>query len=116
MRQAALDSIRARMLIRAFRVRGHLGANLDPLGLSGGTRHPDLDPATYGFAPADFDRAIFLDGALGPASMTIREILAFVNEVYCGRIGYEYMHIQSPEQRNWMGLRIEAPDRLLLDL
>ena len=109
-RQAALDSIRARMMIRAYRVRGHLGANLDPLGLAGATRHPDLDPASYGFTLADYDRPIFLDRALGPESMTLRDVLAFVNEVYCSRIGYEYMHIQSPEQRNWLQVRIETPE------
>ncbi len=109
-RQAALDSIRARMMIRAYRVRGHLGANLDPLGLAGATRHPDLDPASYGFTPADYDRLVFLDHALGPESMTVREVLAFLNEMYCGAIGYEYMHIQAPEQRNWLQVRIEAPE------
>jgi 2-oxoglutarate dehydrogenase E1 component len=109
-RQAALDSIRARLMIRAFRVRGHLGANLDPLGLAGGTRHPDLDPASYGFAAADHDRPIFLDGTLGPQAMTLREVMVLVNEIYCGSIGYEYMHIQSLEQRDWLQVRIEAPE------
>ena len=107
---ATLDSVRARMMVRAYRVRGHLYAKLDPLGLAGATRHPDLDPASYGFTAADCDRPIFLDRALGPESMTLHEVLAKLEATYCDRIGWEYMHIQAPEQRDWLQVRIEAPE------
>ena len=115
-RAAALDIIRARMLIRAYRVRGHLGANLDPLGLAGGEPHPELDPAYYGFAETDYDRPIFLDNSLGKEQMTVREILDFLRRTYSSTIGYEFMHIQVPEQRAWLQVRIEDPERLLLDV
>ncbi|MDA0653915.1 MAG: 2-oxoglutarate dehydrogenase E1 component, partial [Proteobacteria bacterium] len=109
-RDAALDSIRARMMIRAYRVRGHLGASLDPLGIAGGERYQELDPAYYGFGDGDMDRPIFLDRALGDEFMTARDIVARLRETYCGTIGYEYMHIQDPAVRNWLQVRIEDKD------
>jgi 2-oxoglutarate dehydrogenase E1 component len=107
--QAARDSIRAMNLIRAYRVRGHLIASLDPLGLTVRTSHPDLDPATYGFTEADFDRPIFVNNLLGFATATLREILAALKATYCGHVGVEYMHIQELEQRQWIQARIEVP-------
>ncbi len=71
-----INSIRALMLIRAYRVRGHLEAKLDPLGQQVPRHHPELDPATYGFTPADYDKPIFIDNLLGRETATIREILA----------------------------------------
>ncbi len=109
-KSSALDVIRARMLIRAYRVRGHLDANLDPLGLVVSERHPELDPAYYGFTEADFDRPIFLDNALGKEQMTVREIVDFLRRTYASNIGYEFMHIQVPEQRAWLQVRIEDPE------
>src|SRR5579875_3299140 len=79
-RAAALDSLRALMLIRAYRVRGHLEAKLDPLGLQTPKPHAELDPRTYGFTEADYDRPIFIDHVLGRESATIREILAILRE------------------------------------
>ncbi|MBX6321569.1 MAG: 2-oxoglutarate dehydrogenase E1 component [Rhodospirillaceae bacterium] len=105
---AARDSIRALMLIRAYRVRGHLEADLDPLGLKPREPHPELDPATYGFGEADMDRPIFIDNVLGLTRATLREILAVVRATYCGRIGVEYMHIQDPAQKSWIQERIEG--------
>ncbi len=105
---AARDSIRALMLIRAYRVRGHLEADLDPLGLKPREPHPELDPATYGFGDADMDRPIFIDNVLGLMRPTLREILAVVRDTYCGRIGVEYMHIQDPGQKSWIQERIEG--------
>jgi len=96
---ATLDSIRALMLIRAYRVRGHLIANLDPLGLEGEKHHPELDPHTYGFTDADFDRPIYVDGVLGLRWATLREVMAVVKQTYCDRIGIEFMHISTPEQK-----------------
>jgi 2-oxoglutarate dehydrogenase E1 component len=107
-RAAALDSLRALMLIRAYRVRGHLEAKLDPLGLQTPKSHPELDPATYGFGPGDLDRPIFIDNVLGRESATIREITGIVRASYCGPIGVEFMHIQDPEQKAWIQRRIEG--------
>jgi len=107
-RSATVDSIRALMLIRAYRVRGHLEAQLDPLGLVAVDPHPELDPATYGFTEADMDRPIFIDGVLGLETATMREILARVRAIYCGKIGVEFMHIQDPEQKRWIQERIES--------
>ncbi len=113
---AARDSLRALMLIRAYRVRGHLEARLDPLGLQVPKPHPELDPATYGFSEADYDRPIFIDQVLGRQTASIREILAILRETYCGPIGVEFMHIQDPEQKAWIQRRIEgAPWRSSFD-
>ncbi len=115
-RAATLDSLRALMMIRVYRVRGHLEAKLDPLGLTVPKPHPELDPATYGFAAADMDRPIFIDNVLGRETATPREILAVLRETYCGPIGVEYMHIQDPEQKDWLQKRIEgAPWSTLID-
>ena len=108
-RQATLDSIRALMLIRAYRVRGHLYARLDPLGLHEPEHHPELDPATYGFGEEDWDRPIFIDGVLGRERASMREIVAAVHGIYCSSIGVEFMHIQDPDQKAWIQKRIERP-------
>ena len=89
-RAATLDSIRALMLIRSYRVRGHLIARFDPLGLEGNTFHPELEPKSYGFSESDLDRPIFIDYVLGLETATIREILQVVRETYCGSIGVEF--------------------------
>ena len=107
-RAATLDSIRALMLIRAYRVRGHLQAQLDPLGLKQPAHHVELDPATYGFTEADMDREIFIDGVLGRETATMREILTILRASYCGPIGLEFMHIQDPTQKAWLQQRIEG--------
>ena len=107
-RAATLDSIRALMLIRVYRVRGHLEAQLDPLGLRQPGYYAELDPATYGFTEADMDRPIFIDGILGLETATMREILAILRASYCGQIGVEFMHIQDPAQKAWIQRRIEG--------
>ena len=108
LRAAATDSVRALMLIRAYRVRGHLEANLDPLGLKPREPHPELDPRSYGFTEADMDRPIFIDNVLGLETATLRQIVQIVRETYCGNIGIEYMHIQDPPQKAWIQERIES--------
>ncbi|MBK5933273.1 2-oxoglutarate dehydrogenase E1 component [Rhodovulum imhoffii] len=108
MKRAVLDSIRALMLIRAFRIRGHLEAHLDPLGLRNPDPHPELDPAAYGFTEADLDRPIFLDNVLGLQVASIREILTIVRRTYCGTFALQYMHISDPEQSAWLKERIEG--------
>ncbi|HWK44115.1 MAG TPA: 2-oxoglutarate dehydrogenase E1 component [Stellaceae bacterium] len=107
-RKATTDSIRALMLIRSYRVRGHLRANLDPLGLQKPAEHTELNPATYGFEEADMDRPIFIDGVLGLETASIRQIVGVLRETYCGKIGVEYMHIQDPVQKAWIQERIEG--------
>ncbi len=107
-RRAVLDSIRALMLIRSYRVRGHLEAQLDPLGLTQPKPHPELDPKTYGFTEADLDRPIFLDMVLGKDTATLREIITICRASYCGSIGVEFMHIQDPEQKSWIQRRVEG--------
>jgi 2-oxoglutarate dehydrogenase E1 component len=110
-RQAALDSIRAMMLIRLYRVRGHLSANLDPLGLVKRPLHPDLLPETHDFGPNDLDRPIFLNGALGFDYGTVRELLKVLQLNYCGNVGVEYMHINDREERAWIQGKIEGRDK-----
>jgi 2-oxoglutarate dehydrogenase E1 component len=107
--QATRDSIRALMLIRAYRIRGHLAANLDPLGLEPSREHPELDPRSYGFADGDFDRRIFLDHVLGLEFGTLRQILAILKRTYCQTLGVEFMHISDPAQKGWLQERIEGP-------
>ncbi len=106
-RQATLDSIRALMMIRSYRVRGHLKANLDPLGLAPIREHSELDPKSYGFDDGAMDRAIFINYALGLESATLREILDIVTRTYCGSIGVEYMHMQGPEEKAWIQQMVE---------
>ncbi|WP_453976995.1 2-oxoglutarate dehydrogenase E1 component [Brevundimonas sp. Marseille-Q4549] len=110
-RAAAHDSIRALMLIRAYRVRGHLQANLDPLGIEQPVENPELTPEFYGFSGADLDRPIYLDGVLGLQTGTIREVLAILKRTYCGNIGIQYMHIAEPEEKSWLQERFEGPDK-----
>jgi 2-oxoglutarate dehydrogenase E1 component len=107
-RAATIDSIRALMMIRAYRVRGHLEANLDPLGLAKREPHPELDYHSYGFTDADLDREIYIDNVLGLESATLRQIVRAVRATYCGNIGVEYMHIQVPARKAWIQERIES--------
>ncbi|MBP7063457.1 2-oxoglutarate dehydrogenase E1 component [Ferrovibrio sp.] len=110
-RAAALDTIRAAMLIRNYRIRGHLMANLDPLGIQAPGAHPELEPATYGFSEADMDRPIFIDFMLGLETASLREILAILRRTYCSTIGVEFMHIYHQEQKAWIQARIEGRDK-----
>ncbi|MBV9586716.1 MAG: 2-oxoglutarate dehydrogenase E1 component [Alphaproteobacteria bacterium] len=105
--QAALDSIRALNLIRSYRVRGHLEADLDPLKLEQRQPHNELDYHTWGFTDADLDREIFINNLFGRQRATLREIIAILRECYCGRIGIEYMHIQVLAERQWIQQKFE---------
>jgi len=109
-RRAAEDSVRAMMLIRTYRVRGHLAARLDPLGLSRMDVPPDLTASYHGFTDADLDRPIFLFGTLGFEQATVREIVRVLQETYCGHIGFEYMHISDVEERRFIQDRIESAE------
>jgi len=105
---AARDTLGARLLIRAYRTRGHLVAKLDPLELTTRREHPELKPKTYGFTKADYDRPIYIGGAFGVEFATVRQLLDVLKRTYCSTIGAEYMHISDPEQRAWIQERIEG--------
>ncbi len=108
---AVRDSIRALMLIRSYRVRGHLAADLDPLGIAKRLPHSELQPESYGFGENDLDRLIYLDHVLGLEMATMRQILDIVRRTYCSKIGVEFMHISVPEQKAWIQERIEGADK-----
>lgn len=105
--QATLDSIRALRLIRAFRVNGHLIADLDPLQLSQKNHHPELDYRNYGFNESDLEKSIFIDGSLGLDNAKLKEIIKILHETYSSSIGVEFLHIQDPDQKQWVQERIE---------
>ncbi|MFV1875057.1 2-oxoglutarate dehydrogenase E1 component [Nioella sp.] len=107
-KRAVLDSIRALMIIRAYRIRGHLVADLDPLGMRDATPHPELDPKSYGFTEADMDRPIFIDNVLGLQVASMRQIVDIVKRTYCGTFALQYMHISNPEEAGWLKERIEG--------
>src|SRR5438128_6598295 len=109
--RATRDSVRALMLIRAYRIRGHYHANLDPLGLEPPKESVELDPRSYGFSEADYDRKIFLDHVLGLEFATLNEIVAILRRTYCQTLGVEFMHIADPAQKAWIQERIEGPDK-----
>src|SRR5213082_3670265 len=109
--QATRDSVRALMLIRAYRMRGHFHANLDPLGIEAPRDREELDPRSYGFVEGDFDPTIFLDHVLGMEYASLREIVAICERTYCQTLGVEFMHISNAAQKSWIQERIEGPDK-----
>ena len=106
--RSTIDSVRAIMMIRAYRIRGHLIADLDPLQLQEKHYHPELNPETYGFKKEDRNRKIFLDNVLGFEYATINEILEILLKTYCAKIGIEFMHMSDPEEKKWIQERIEG--------
>ncbi len=110
--QQTRDSVRAIMMIRAYRMRGHLHANLDPLGIATPPEdYDELSPESYGFSEADYDRPIFLDNVLGLEFGTIRQMLEILTRTYCSTLGVEFMHISDPEEKGWIQARIEGADK-----
>ncbi|MBN7762363.1 2-oxoglutarate dehydrogenase E1 component [Nitratireductor aquimarinus] len=110
--QATRDSVRAIMMIRAYRMRGHLHADLDPLGIAKPLEdYNELSPEAYGFTEADYDRPIFIDHVLGLETATIREMLDILKRTYCSTLGVEFMHISNPAEKAWIQERIEGPDK-----
>jgi 2-oxoglutarate dehydrogenase E1 component len=109
--QATRDSVRALMMIRAYRMRGHFHANLDPLGLTVVENPEELEPASYGFTEADLDRKIFIDHVLGLEFATVREMVAILKRTYCSTLGIEFMHISDPAEKSWIQERIEGVDK-----
>tara|TARA_E500000178_G_scaffold44931_1_gene40078 strand:- start:460 stop:3348 length:2889 start_codon:yes stop_codon:yes gene_type:complete len=110
-KEASKDSVRAIMLIRAYRIRGHLIANLDPLSIQKKEEHPELIPETYGFSKKDYKRKIFLDGVLGLQYADLNQILDILKRTYCSAIGYEFMHMGDPEEKAWIRNRIEGQEK-----
>ncbi len=110
-KQASQDSVRAIMLIRAYRIRGHLISNLDPLSIQEKKQHSELKPETYGFTKKDYKRKIFLDGVLGLQYGDLNQILGILKKTYCSNIGYEFMHMSDPEEKAWIRDRIEGPEK-----
>jgi 2-oxoglutarate dehydrogenase E1 component len=95
-------------LINNFRVRGHLMADLDPLKVKEPQTHPELDPATYGLTIWDNDREFLTGGLAGRDRMILGDILHTLRDAYCRTMGIEYMHIQEPDQKEWIQSRIEG--------
>ena len=110
-KEASKDSVRAIMLIRAYRIRGHLIANLDPLSIQEKKEHPELKPETYGFSKKDYKRKIFLDGVLGLQYADLNQIIKILKKTYCSSIGYEFMHMGDPDEKAWIRNRIEGPEK-----
>ena len=107
------DSISAVALIRAYRLRGHLLASLDPLEMRVSEYLDELHPDFYGFKKQNYDKKIFLNGIINRKYATIKDILKFMKKTYCGKIGYEFMHISNPEERIWFRDRIEQDENAL---
>src|SRR4029079_13487637 len=99
------------MLIRAYRIRGHFHAKLDPLGLEPEKHEEELDPRSYGFNEGDMDRKIYLDKVLGLEFASMREIVGILRRTYCQTLGVEFMHISNAAQKTWIQERIEGRDK-----
>ncbi|NES15840.1 MULTISPECIES: multifunctional oxoglutarate decarboxylase/oxoglutarate dehydrogenase thiamine pyrophosphate-binding subunit/dihydrolipoyllysine-residue succinyltransferase subunit [unclassified Micromonospora] len=97
---------RVHELIHAYRVRGHLMADTDPLEFKI-RKHPDLDVLEHGLTLWDLDRTFPVNGFAGRQRMKLRSILGVLRDSYCRRVGIEYMHIQDPEERRWIQERVE---------
>ena len=108
--RAAGNSIRAMMLIRTYRVRGHLEADLDPLKLSKRELPADLTPEFHGFKADELDDPVYLGGALGLKTATVHELVGILRKNYCGPVGLEYMHINDLEERRFLQERMEGQE------
>ena len=111
------NSLRARLLIRAYRIAGHLKADLDPLKLTKKQNIPDFDPKTYGLEENDMNKEVFIDGVIGINRIKLNELIRILEKYYCGRIGTQFMHIQDKEQRDWIMDKIEnvKPDEIFTE-
>ncbi|MCP5383651.1 MAG: 2-oxoglutarate dehydrogenase E1 component [Altererythrobacter sp.] len=109
---AAGDSIRAMLLVRLYRVRGHLAANLDPLGLSHREEPDDLKLEWHGFAGQE-DREVYVGGVFGFEWVTVGELYRVLRQTYCGHVGLEYMHISDTEERRFLQDKFESPEETI---
>ena len=110
---AACDSIRAMLLIRTYRVRGHMAADLDPLDQAQREVPADLTPEWHGIGADEMDRPVFLGGVLGLERASFREIVDVLRANYCGPVGLEYMHIADVEERRFLQDRMEGQDKAI---
>lgn len=110
-RKAARQSVQATMMIRAYRMRGHLYAKLDPLGIAKGPDINELDPRHFGFGEDEMDQPIFIDYMLGLETATVREMVDILKRTYCSTLGVEFMHVSNPDEKAWLQVRIEGPDK-----
>ena len=101
-------TLQVNRLINMHRVRGHLIADLDPLGFKSTDLHSELDPATYGLTIWDLDREFVTNGLAGQDRMALGDLLGVLRDAYCRTIGVEYMHIQEPDQKLWIQSRVEG--------
>ncbi|MDX3095481.1 multifunctional oxoglutarate decarboxylase/oxoglutarate dehydrogenase thiamine pyrophosphate-binding subunit/dihydrolipoyllysine-residue succinyltransferase subunit [Streptomyces sp. ME19-03-3] len=108
-REAAVKAVRVAALIHAYRVRGHLAADTDPLATGPAAGHPELDIAAFGLRDEHLTAEFVVDGFAGRATMTLSDVLGVLRSAYCGTVGTEYMHIQGSEERRWLRERIEVP-------
>lgn len=99
-------SAHVELMINAYRVRGHLLASTNPLGFAS-YYYPELDPAYYGFTIWDLDRVFHAEDLWEKNNLPLREIIERVRDTYCCNIGFEFMHIQDPEKKNWIKQRLE---------
>lgn len=95
-------------LINAYRVRGHLIADLDPLASTEPTTHAELDPISYGLSIWDLDRDFYTGGLAGKDFMSLGSILGVLRDAYCRQVGVEYMHIQNPDEKRWIQQNVEG--------
>ena len=107
------QSVKAIALIRAYRIRGHLIANLDPLGMMERKYLNELHPSHHGFQKEDYNKKIYLREYLDSKYATINEILSFLKKTYCSTIGAEYMHISDPNEKKWFRERMEKKENQL---
>jgi len=107
------NTIRAIALIRAYRIRGHLIANLDPLGIMERKYLHELHPSDHGFIKEDYDKKIFLHSYLDKGYSTVNEIISSLKKIYCSTIGVEYMHISDPIEKVWFRNRMEKEENQL---
>jgi len=107
------NTIRAIALIRAYRIRGHLIANLDPLGMMERKYLHELHPSDHGFIKEDYDKKIFLYSYMDKGYSTVNEIISSLKKIYCSTIGVEYMHISDPIEKVWFRNRMEKEENRL---
>jgi len=111
--KSKVESIKAIALIRAYRIRGHLIANLDPLGIMERKYLHELHPADHGFKKEDYNKKIFLHSYLDKGYASINELIPFLKRIYCSTIGIEFMHISDPVEKIWLRERMEKEENQL---
>ncbi len=104
------QSVKAIAMIRAYRIRGHLIADLDPLEMMERKYLDELHPADHGFKKEDYNKKIYLGEYMDRNYATVNEIISFLKKIYCSTIGAEYMHIADPTEKTWFRVRMEKEE------